>query len=445
MLKINDIYKNLRINIPKNILSGNSKIIVGFSGGPDSRLLIDFLCRSIQNPEKNIIATHVNYKLREKDSQKDEDLVTDICKKENIKLEKFIHPLKNETKGIQEKARIIRLNLFNELSIKYKTNKIFLGHNYNDHIETIFLNIIRGTGLKGLEGIKSNKKINFENNLLLIYRPLINLKKQFITETCIREKLEFRIDLSNKKNNYSRNKLRNEIIPQIEKINPKFLDSLNSLSKITKKRNNKKKVRFGKYKGLEIKEVIKILFSEYKYFKPDTFLSRNHYEMLENILLEETFSENLPGKIRIYRKDDELFFQDLSVKKNIKQINKKILIPGKTILREDCQIITRLINKPKNIKQINKKSIYINRKYCDENLFIRIRNNGDKINSITNIYTRVKKVLSNSKNIKDKKDVLILESNNEILWIVGIKQSISSYAEKNDEKVLEIKFLENPI
>ena len=58
MLKINDIYKNLRTNIPKNILSGNSKIIVGFSGGPDSRLLIDFLCRSIQNPEKNIIATH---------------------------------------------------------------------------------------------------------------------------------------------------------------------------------------------------------------------------------------------------------------------------------------------------------------------------------------------------------------------------------------------------
>ena len=114
-------------------------------------------------------------------------------------------------------------------------------------------------------------------------------------------------------------------------------------------------------------------------------------------------------------------------------------------MREDCQIITRLINKPKNIKQINKKSIYINRKYYDENLFIRIRNNGDRINSIRNIYTRVKKVLSNSKNIKNKKDVLILESNNEILWIVGIKQSISSYAERNDDKVLEIKFLENPV
>ena len=86
-----------------------------------------------------------------------------------------------------------------------------------------------------------------------------------------------------------------------------------------------------------------------------------------------------------------------------------------------------------------------NAKYYDENLFIRIRNNGDRINSIRNIYTRVKKVLSNSKNIKNKKDVLILESNNEILWIVGIKQSISSYAERNDDKVLEIKFLENPV
>ena len=167
--------------------------------------------------------------------------------------------------------------------------------------------------------------------------------------------------------------------------------------------------------------------------------------MFENILLGNSLSQNLPENIRLFRNDDNLVFEDLSEKKIKLELNKKISIPGKTILSQDFQIITRVINKPQNIKQTNKNLIYINEKYYDQNLYIRIRNNGDRINSISNIYTRVKKVLSNYKNIKDKKNALILESNNEILWIVGIKQSISSYVEKNNKKVLEIKLLENSI
>ena len=62
-----------------------------------------------------------------------------------------------------------------------------------------------------------------------------------------------------------------------------------------------------------------------------------------------------------------------------------------------------------------------------------------------NIYTRVKKVLSNTKNVKDKQNVIILESDKEILWVIGVKQSISSYVGRNNKKVLEIRLLENPI
>ena len=167
--------------------------------------------------------------------------------------------------------------------------------------------------------------------------------------------------------------------------------------------------------------------------------------MFENMLLGKSFSENLPENIKLFRKGDDLIFEDLSENKKQIKLNKKILIPGKTILIEDLQIITRLVNIPKNIIQKNKNLIYINEKYYDQNLFIRIRNQGDKINSIPNTYTRVKKILSNNKNLEDKKNVFILESKGEILWIVGIKQSISSYVKKNNEKALEIKFLKNPV
>ena len=87
----------------------------------------------------------------------------------------------------------------------------------------------------------------------------------------------------------------------------------------------------------------------------------------------------------------------------------------------------------------------INKKFISGDIRITSRNEGDKINSLPNIYTRVKKVLSNHKEVGNKQNILVLRSNSEILWLVGIKQSISSYVEKKDSEVLEIRFLENPI
>ena len=446
MLPINEIYKNLKLDLPDDILRGESKIIVGFSGGPDSRLLLDFLLTAIKNPRENIIVAHVNYKLREDESEKDENLVTKICEQENLILEKSDNKIDKNSKGIQEKARNIRLHFFKDLSIKYGTNKVFLGHNYNDHVETIMLNIIRGSGLNGLEGIKNKNQIILENKSLVIFRPLITIKKKLIEDLCIKENLKFTVDSSNKKNDYSRNKLRNEIIPEIEKINPKFLDSVNSLSNLIKKSKSKKKIKFGKYKGIKLNQGIKILSDKYAKFRTNSFLNRTHYQMFENILTGNSLSENLPENIKLFRNNyDDFIFEDLSEKKIKFKLNKNIRIPGKTILKNSTQIETKIIKKPKNIKSNNNNLIYINEKYYDKNLCIRVRNDGDRINSISNIYTRVKKVLSNSKNIKDKKNAFILESDNEILWIVGVKQSISSYVEKNNEKVIEIKFLENPI
>ena len=445
MLITSQIYNNLKSNLPEEILSGNSKIIVGLSGGSDSRLLLDFLLSSIKDSKKNIIVAHVNYKLREKESDRDEDLVIKICKSENLILEKLHERLDKKSRGIQEKARNIRLKFFSDLSEKYQTKHIFLGHNFNDHIESIMLIIIRGSGLNGLEGIKKKNKIKINKNTLFIYRPLIDIKKQLIEDICKKEKLEFIIDSSNKKNDYSRNKLRNQIIPQIEKINPKFTNSLKSLSDLVTKSKSKKKIKFGKYKGLGINQGIEILSDQYKNLRNNSSLSRIHFEMFEKILSGESYSENLPQRIKIARCNEDIIFEDLSVKQIKVELNKKISVPGKTKILKDIEIVTKLIDKPKKLETKNKNSIYINEKYIKKNLSVRLRNEGDKINSMPNIYTRVKKVLSNTKNVKDKQNAIILESDKEILWVIGVKQSISSYVGRNNKKVLEIRLLENPV
>jgi len=446
MLNLTDTYKNLKSKLPKDILSGKRKIIVGFSGGPDSRFLLDFLFSSISNSKENIIVAHINYKLRFSESDHDENLVKKVCKKNNLNLENFTYELSKNSKGIQEKARNLRLKVFKKLSEKYKTQTIFLGHNLNDHVETILLNVIRGSGIKGLEGIKNTNKIKFEEKELLIYRPLIDLKKSEIKSMCDLNGLKYSVDSSNDENKYSRNLLRNKIIPEMEKINSNFIESINNLSSVAKKENIKKKIKFGKFKNLNLNHGVKILSDEYRnYYHTEVFLEKIHHEMFEKILLEKSFSENLPGNIKVYRRNEEILFKNLNNCQKTQTINKRINIPGKTLVFDNFQILTRVINKPENFVHKNKNIIYMNEKFVNETLFVRERRNGDKINSLPKTQTRVKKILSNDKSIINKKNTLILESKKEVLWIIGIKQSISSYVDKKNKKVLEVGFLKNPI
>ena len=89
---------------------------------------------------------------------------------------------------------------------------------------------------------------------------------------------------------------------------------------------------------------------------------------------------------------------------------------------------------------------YINEKYLEQNLFIRNRKEGDKISQIdTENKTRVKKILSNHKNKQEKENVLIFSSDSEIIWILGIRQSIDSYVNKHDKRAIELTILKNSI
>ena len=234
-----------------NLIQKKDKIVVGVSGGPDSITLLECLNKYKEKLEIEIIVAHINHLIR-KDSTEDEQYVENICKKMNIKCyikrENVLNIAKNEKIGTEEAGRKVRYKFFDEILKKEKANKIAIAHNMNDNAETILLNLLRGTGLNGLEGIQP-----MEYNKYI--RPLINISRKEIEEYVEKNKLKPKIDYTNKENIYKRNKIRNELLPYLKKINPNIVESLSRLSKIVKEENTYIKKETEKiYDNIKIKD-----------------------------------------------------------------------------------------------------------------------------------------------------------------------------------------------
>jgi tRNA(Ile)-lysidine synthase len=178
---------------------------VAVSGGVDSMLLLELM---FQN-KLPIHVLHVNYHLRGNESNEDELLVRNYCKSNNIPITVESIHLKEELEAnggnLQNEARKVRFEFFQKELNKIPNSKLVLAHHLNDQLETFFLQLLRNSGIAGLSGMKPL------NNTLL--RPLLNFKKEEIYSLAIERKISWREDKSNAKNDYSRNRLRNEIIP----------------------------------------------------------------------------------------------------------------------------------------------------------------------------------------------------------------------------------------
>ena len=217
-----------------NLIQKKDKIVVGVSGGPDSITLLECLYKYKEKLQIEIIVAHINHLIRE-DSTEDEQYVENVCKNKNIKCyikrENILELAKNKKMGTEEAGRKVRYEFFDEVLKKEKANKIAIAHNMNDNAETILLNLLRGTGLNGLEGIQP-----MEYNKYI--RPLINISRQEIEEYVEKNKLNPKIDYTNKENIYKRNKIRNELLPYLKSLNPNIIENLSRLSKIVKEENS---------------------------------------------------------------------------------------------------------------------------------------------------------------------------------------------------------------
>lgn len=216
-----------------NLLQEKDTVIVAVSGGPDSMCLLNSLVNLKEKLKLNKIAVaHVNHMLRE-EAQEETEYVKKYCENKNIEIYIRYANIKeiSENNKISEETagREERYKFFEEIATKINANKIAIAHNLNDNAETVLMHFIRGTGINGLTGIKPYRDGKY-------IRPLIECDRKEIEEYCKERKLNPRYDKSNLDNNYTRNKIRNLLIPELkENYNPNIISGINKLSRIVLK------------------------------------------------------------------------------------------------------------------------------------------------------------------------------------------------------------------
>lgn len=217
-----------------NLINNGDKIVIGVSGGPDSICLLNILNGLKEQLNIEIYVAHINHMIREVAEQETE-YVQNFCK--NIGIECFVKKVdvlkiaQEQKRGTEEVGRTIRYEFFDEVLKKTNSNKIATAHNLNDKAETVMLNIIRGSGVSGLKGIEPIRDEKY-------IRPLIETEREDIEKYCIDNKLNPKYDESNNENIYSRNKVRNELIPYIKKeFNENIIKTINRLSEVATEEN----------------------------------------------------------------------------------------------------------------------------------------------------------------------------------------------------------------
>ena len=315
--------KSLEIKVPKfikenELIENGDKLILGVSGGPDSLCMLDLLYKMKQKKELNfeIIVAHVNHMIRE-EAESDENFVKEFCEKRNIEFISKKIDIKNiantEKIGLEEAGRKQRYKFFNEILAKKMFNKIAIAHNKNDVAETILMNLFRGTGITGLKGIeaKTEKYI----------RPLIDCERTEIERYCKEKELNPRIDKTNYENTYTRNKIRNIVIPYIQKeFNPNFIQTMYRLSNLIQEEE--------KYIKKEVsKKYTEILVSE-DFEEKQIILDLKKFNNQEKVIKSELIIYTITRLTSTNKGIEKIHIEDI-MKLCQRNIGNKFLMPNK--------------------------------------------------------------------------------------------------------------------
>ena len=213
--------------LENKLLQEKEKVVVGVSGGPDSICLLEVLYKLQNQLEIELVVAHINHMLRGEEANEDEKYVNDFCVERGIE----VYSKRININEFAKKQRMSTETAGREARKKTNSNKIATAHNANDQVETIFMRIMRGTGLEGLTGISVKRDS-------IYIRPILFLQREEIEWYCEKNNLNPRIDKSNMERNYSRNKIRLDIIPYMkENFNSDLVTVINRMADTLKEDN----------------------------------------------------------------------------------------------------------------------------------------------------------------------------------------------------------------
>ena len=422
------------------LIKKNQKILIAFSGGPDSVFLYNllFFLREYYSIEISLI--YVNHNLR-KDVKNDLNFVEEFSKENNVPL--YIESVDvrkyaaENKKSIELAARELRYEAIEKVLQNLNYDKIATGHNLDDNIETFIFRLLRGTSLKGLKGIPSERKN--------IIRPILQFEKKEILNYLQENKKSYIIDYTNSENDYTRNYIRNEIFPMFVNINPTFRNKVNEL---IQEINNKESLKTYISEEKNTKEKFVQYLEKY-----NVELSRKKIDQIYETLYNENGDMNMNGSKEFYLGNRKILrkkYDKLEViveeKREVdeERVEIKQGIPIKwydyNIILTDNILNTKSME---DFKEGNVTFLKFTEKCEDENykLFVRKRIEGDTI-LLNNLgHRKLKKILIDEKIPKWERDripVFEMEykrNNRNISRIIGIGDiKFSKYIKKEKVK-----------
>ncbi|MCE5301245.1 MAG: tRNA lysidine(34) synthetase TilS [Spirochaetia bacterium] len=243
-----DLKRAFKIGLHNYITPGDS-VIIGLSGGPDSVCLLHLLNCVKKEMNLRLYSAHFNHMLRGAESDRDERFCEKISQELGISFMSAAQDIKKISAkrkcGIEKAARDGRYAFFLKCAQRTGAKKIALAHNQDDNAETVLMRLMQGSGSEGLSGIPATRKISGaefgmrDSVQAILVRPMIGIQKKEILSWLKKENIGFVVDRTNRESVYLRNRIRNKLIPTIEKeYNPSFKSALTAVASILTAENN---------------------------------------------------------------------------------------------------------------------------------------------------------------------------------------------------------------
>ncbi|MFN8117049.1 MAG: tRNA lysidine(34) synthetase TilS [Bacteroidia bacterium] len=435
--------KRFEVNITKNnLFNKKDKLLLAFSGGVDSVVLADLLHKAGYTIE----LAHCNFQLRGQEAKDDTAFCESFAKTMNVPL----HVIYFDTKtyaaehklSIQMAARELRYNWFKQLKAEHHFDYILTAHHANDNVETLLVNLIRGTGIKGLQGVPEKQHF--------MVRPLLFATKEEIRDYALEHKLHCREDSSNQEVKYKRNFIRHQIVPELKKLNPAIEETIHTSVQFFKQSAD----IVAEYAQLKFQTICKEE-NEQLYINIDLLLKEKQKETL---LFEWLYNKQFKTS-QIQQLTEALITED-RVGKQFSSATHKLVIDRtyiivKAIIEEEIKeynisSIDDIKHLPISLKfeetsngsfSKNKHEICI--PFTDTTFPLKLRRwkQGDKFKPFgMDGFKKLSDFFKDQKlSLFEKESVWILENKEHIIWVVGYRMDDRCKVVEGTEKVLRIK------
>ncbi|HOK55719.1 MAG TPA: tRNA lysidine(34) synthetase TilS [bacterium] len=444
-----NIFKRAEEFVSKNkLIEQGDRILLAVSGGPDSVFLFYFFIHLLKKKKIDIKVAYIHHHLR-KEADREVIFVKNLTNKYGVEFFREDIEIK-EKKNIEKNLREKRYEKLYEIAEKTGCNKIATGHTLDDHIETFFMNLFRGSGTSGLCGIWQKSNISPGSEIFII-RPLLCVEKRQIVKYLEENKIEYLIDTSNLSSNFFRNKIRNEVIPFLLKYRPSLKKVILRTTEILKEDEIfLRKYTDAIFKDITMKEKNKIIIDVERFKKLDNSIKRRiasiiyrkikntpyinfsiierlikNIEMGENVYNSEIIEKILKGE----EKEDKSFIYRIKVPGEI-EILDKFIIRSSFVPFSD-----------KIFKNENKFTGYFDFSKIKGDIIVRNRKGGDRFMPLgLNKEKKLSRFMIDKKiPEKEKDEILIFENNGKIIWVCGYEISEQFKINKNTEKILKIE------